>query len=174
MWFTMAHALVLALFANLLACSFSFHTRIAPCKSSASFGIRRLNSRFRVGDITQCSLSKATPASASTSSASALRMSQGAAQEDGLGQYFVPAFVAFWAVGYSAIFLSQMSYRMGGEGVGGVGVGGWEAQTQGLGESGGVLGVGLTVVLFVVLVGYAGYEVLKPGPLGSEAEDPWK
>lgn len=70
-------------------------------------------------------------------------------------KYFVPAFVGVWAVGYSAIFLYQMSYQVTGDTSSSM-------AAQQLGESGGVLGVGLTIFLFVALVGFAAYEVFKP------------
>ena len=55
---------------------------------------------------------------------------------------FVPAFVAVWAVGYSAVALLETS-------------------GDGLGDSGGFIGVGLVAVLMFALVGAAAYEVFK-------------
>jgi hypothetical protein len=55
---------------------------------------------------------------------------------------FVPAFVAVWAVGYSAVAWLETS---GG----------------GLGDTGGFVGVGLVAVLMFALVGAAAYEVFK-------------
>jgi len=82
-----------------------------------------------------------------------------------LTKYFIPGFVAVWAVGYGALFVSQLSYRLDDSGLGDAGT-----SVQELGERGGVLGVAFTIILFVVLVGYAGYEVMKPLP--GEFQEP--
>jgi len=82
-----------------------------------------------------------------------------------LTKYFIPGFVAVWAVGYGALFVSQLSYRLDDSGLGDAGT-----SVQELGERGGVLGVAFTIILFVVLVGYAGYEVMKPLP--GESQEP--
>ena len=55
---------------------------------------------------------------------------------------FVPAFVAVWAVGYSALALLETS-------------------GDGLGDSGGFIGVGLVTVLMFALISVAAYEVFK-------------
>jgi len=68
---------------------------------------------------------------------------------------FVPVFVSVWAVGYTGVAAQQvLGYRFGDGTV----------DVQALGESGGILGVGLTVVLFVALIGASAYEVFKDGP----------
>ena len=58
-------------------------------------------------------------------------------------QYFVPGFVFIWAAGYGAVFLAEL-------------------QGDGLGDSGGFLGVGFTVFLLLALFGAAAYETFKP------------
>ena len=63
----------------------------------------------------------------------------------GLIKYFVPGFVAIWAVGYGGVFFAEIS-------------------GNGLGDSGGFIGAGLAVFLLLALVGAAGYEVFKPLP----------
>lgn len=73
--------------------------------------------------------------------------------ESDLAKYFVPGFVGVWAIGYTLIAVQQtLGYRMGND----------LSNNQQLGESGGLMGVGLTVILFVALVGYAAFEVFKP------------
>ena len=57
--------------------------------------------------------------------------------------YFVPAFIAFWAVGYTA--LAYVETRGGG-----------------LGDLGGIIGTGLVVVLMLALFVAAAYETFKP------------
>lgn len=63
----------------------------------------------------------------------------------GVLKFFIPGFVALWAVGYGAIFLAEIS-------------------GNGLGDKGGFIGAGLAVFLLLALVGAAGYEVFKPLP----------
>ena len=58
-------------------------------------------------------------------------------------QYFVPGFVFIWATGYGAVFLAEI-------------------QGEGLGDTGGVIGVGFTVFLLLALFGAAAYETFKP------------
>ena len=58
-------------------------------------------------------------------------------------KYFVPAFIAFWAVGYTA--LAYVETRGGG-----------------LGDLGGIIGTGLVVVLMLALFIAAAYETFKP------------
>lgn len=75
---------------------------------------------------------------------------------DFFSSYFIPGFVAVWAIGYGGLFLQQMSYRFTGD----QDIDAFAA--QGLGESGGLLGVAFTLLLFVALVGAVAYEVFRP------------
>lgn len=77
----------------------------------------------------------------------------GADVSGSLSQYFVPIFVGIWAVGYSLIFLTQMTYKLDDS---------VTVSARDTGVSGGILGVGLTVGLVILLVGFIVYEVFKP------------
>ena len=74
-----------------------------------------------------------------------------AESESALAKNFVPLFVGVWAVGYTAIAAQQVLGWQLGSG---------DASRE-LGEKGGLLGVGLTVFLFLALVVAAGVEVFK-------------
>lgn len=63
----------------------------------------------------------------------------------GVLKFFIPGFVALWAVGYGAIFLAEIT-------------------GNGLGDKGGFIGAGLAVFLLLALVGAAAYEVFRPLP----------
>ena len=63
-------------------------------------------------------------------------------------KYFIPGFVAFWAIGYSVLFLAETS-------------------GTGLGDVGGFIGAGLVVVLVIALVGTLITEVFRPQPAGN-------
>ena len=58
-------------------------------------------------------------------------------------KYFIPGFVAFWAVGYGVLFLAETS-------------------GTGLGDVGGFVGAGLVVILVIALVGTLISEVFRP------------
>ena len=75
------------------------------------------------------------------------------AKSDGEGwtQYFVPGFVAVWALGYAGITIQQLTFQQKGGG----------EELRELGERGGLLAVALTCLLFVALVGAALYESFK-------------
>ena len=77
--------------------------------------------------------------------------SPNAESESALTKNFVPLFVGVWAVGYTAIAAQQVLGWQLGSG---------DASRE-LGERGGLLGVGLTVFLFLALVVAAGVEVFK-------------
>ena len=62
------------------------------------------------------------------------------------GNFFVPAFVGVWAVGYTVIALQQV-------------LGKGDAD---LGEAGGLQGVALVVILALALFAAAAIEVFKP------------
>ena len=68
---------------------------------------------------------------------------------------FVPIFVGVWALGYTAIAAQQV---LGWQGAGGDSS---LADAQKLGETGGLLGVALTVGLFLALVAAAAFETFK-------------
>jgi len=63
------------------------------------------------------------------------------------GNFFVPAFVGVWAVGYTVIAAQQV---LGGKG------------DADLGEAGGLQGVALVVILALALFAAAAIEVFKP------------
>lgn len=57
--------------------------------------------------------------------------------------YFVPGFVAIWAIGYTFLFIA-------------------ETGSGGLGDTGGIVGVGLVCLLMVSLFSVALFETFKP------------
>jgi hypothetical protein len=63
-------------------------------------------------------------------------------------KYFIPGFVAFWAVGYGVLFLAETS-------------------GTGLGDVGGFVGAGLVVILVIALVGTLISEVFRPQSAGN-------
>ena len=65
-------------------------------------------------------------------------------------KYFIPGFVAFWAIGYSVLFLAETS-------------------GTGLGDVGGFIGAGLVVVLVIALVGTLISEVFRPQSAGNSS-----
>ena len=58
-------------------------------------------------------------------------------------KYIVPSFVAFWAIAYTSLSAIEVS-------------------GDGLGDMGGIVGVGLVIILFFGLFGVAAYESFKP------------
>jgi hypothetical protein len=74
-------------------------------------------------------------------------------KDKGFIEYFVPAFVVFWAIGYGFIFLSQLAYN--------VNDGQFFGETSNFGA---FVGVGLTLFLSLSLFVAIFYEILKSDP----------
>ena len=83
------------------------------------------------------------------------RSSSGGGSSSSALKNFVPIFVGVWALGYTAIAAQQV---LGWQGAGGDSS---LADAQKLGETGGLLGVALTVGLFLALVAAAAFESFK-------------